>query len=214
MNTSWYPVMLVVKTTSAAEGSPAVQMRPRKRVPSSSRRNPLSPSRGSTGNALRLRRRRLRCCSRRGSRRGSRWSVRLRGGRQRDRGGWARGRRLRCGRGGRRRIEDRSWHARARGHQLQHECEEDEDSAAPPGNSRQEIACLAHSDERLGGRAGATKCGCHSATLASLHEHGEGEDDAVNYQENEQERVHCDDVGGERRRPRPGSLAQSGARNL
>src|SRR6266566_571124 len=139
--------MLVVKTTSATAGSGAAStpptIRPRKRVPSSRRRNPGSAKRVSAANLFLGSgswRFRLRSCRR------------CRSGCGLERNCWSGCRRRRNILG--LRSETLLQHgARSRGvgrHQLKNETETEEDAATPPADFGKEISGLTDADKCVG----------------------------------------------------------------
>ena len=176
--------MFVVNTTSATAGSTAplcAATRPRKRVPSSRRRNPGSATRVSANLALR-------CwcwsfgagCCRR--------SVRAR-------------RRLQRNSGRRRRwwccllwrcqalLQYRARRRRVCRHQLQHEAEEEEDSAAPPARSSEKVSCLTNSNKSIGRGAGTAEIRGQTSAFAGLHQHGCHQHQAVDDEKSQKKRV-------------------------
>src|SRR5688572_7708005 len=130
--------MFVVNTTSATVSGASETRVPRKRVPSSRRRNPGRRSGCSLTGALLLL----------GA---GWWRALFIGGLDRN-GGF---RRRIHGRGRRARretlVENRRRRAAARGHQLQRERESEEEASSPPRNLRQDVACLTCADERVRG---------------------------------------------------------------
>src|SRR5450759_32446 len=131
--------MLVVKTTSVTAGSGAAletAVRPRKRVPSSRRRNPGSVIRVLAAN-LPLRS---------GSWRFRRLRSRRSGGRRRwlERNRWSRCRRRRhvLGLGPQALIEDGPRRRRVRRHDLQNKAETEENAAAPPATPSENVTGL------------------------------------------------------------------------
>src|SRR6185436_9846728 len=141
--------MLVVKTTSATAGSVAASappaIRPRKRVPSSRRRNPGSVTRVSAANLF------LRC----GRRRVGVRSCRRRRGRSGLERNGGRGSRRRRSRGRRTKplFQNRAGSRGVGRHYLQDEAQTEEDPARPPGGLGKKISRLANSDECVRGRA-------------------------------------------------------------
>jgi hypothetical protein len=68
-----------------------------------------------------------------------------------------------------------------RRHDLQHEREEHENSAAPPARLRQKITGLANANERVGGSLSA-EVGSKAAAFAALKQHGCNQHDSVDYE--------------------------------
>jgi len=180
--------MLVVKTSSATAGSIAPlgdgpANRPRKRDPSSRRRNPGSVIRVSAVN-LPLRSRSWRFLRWRAGWRGCR-----RGRLQRD--GWRGSRRRRDVRGLRTQtlFKHRLRRPRMGRHYLKYERQAEEDSAAPPANGGKEVSCLPNSDQRVWRRARPAEARGESTALSALKQNGEDQNDAVDDEQSEKKRV-------------------------
>src|SRR4051812_20622554 len=178
--------MLVVKTTSATAGRSAAPrppaIRPRKRVPSSRRRNPGSVTRDVANLLLRGRSWRVR--RRRSTRRCGRRGGLQRYGRSRSR----RRRRILLLRS-QALLEHRARNCGVARHQLKDEAESEKDAAAPPADSGEEISSLANTDQRIWRRARATEAGGQSGALPALQQDGEHHDDAVDDQQDQKKRV-------------------------
>src|SRR5919204_5466848 len=159
--------MFVVKTTSATVVGAASRKAPRKRVPSSSRRNPGVKLRSVTRLwRFRLRRRRrLRaaglCCAACAS-----CGLRLNGQDVcvrpcRSGSCWRRWRAEGL-------IENRTRCGAPRGRQRQKKREAEKNSAAPPARFCQEITRLTRPEDRIGGAGDATKAGRQAAAFTGL----------------------------------------------
>src|SRR5687767_2911592 len=165
--------MFVVNTTSATVGAPVLRRRPRNRVPSSRRRNPgirfwlltrVCESALAVGRILRNGFERYR--------------------RSRRRRGW-RHRRRRQGA-----IEDGLGNSRPKRQEREDERQPEEDSTAPPARTRQEVAGLSGTQDRVRGAAGTAEARGKSTALSGLHEDGRDERDAYENQNDDQEGVH------------------------
>src|SRR6266550_5548419 len=174
--------ILVVKTTSATAGSGAASgppaIRPRKRVPSSRRRNPGSAKRVSAANLIL---------------RGGSWRFGIRRcGRSRRRRWleWNRGSRRRCRRNvlrlrSKSLLQNRAWCRRMGRHQLENEGETEEDSAPPPADLGEKISSLTNPDQSVRRRAGAAEARGESRALSALKQNGKHQDDAIYDQQSE-----------------------------
>src|SRR6478736_1975555 len=194
VKTSWYPLMFVVKTTSATVVVRLARSAPRNRVPSSRRRNPGTTSRSATlgllgGGCRRCRRSGLAragnggCCGGRRRRQGNaRCCTRRR--RASHRSGRSSG--LREGL-----VEHRLRRATLRRRDRQNQREEEEESTTPPARLRQQIARLARAKELIGKDAHATEARRQARPLAALQEDGRDEHEAVEDEQDEQEGVHA-----------------------
>src|SRR5687767_2325225 len=162
--------MFVVNTTSATVWGASETSEPRKRVPSSRRRHPGRRSVISLTALLLLasgwwRILRRRSCDRRRSR-NRRW------------------------RATKSLIENGRRGTTARGHQLQDKGDAEEQAAGPPRDLGQYVAGLTSTDEGIGRGGNAAKRSSEPAALGGLHQHRRHQDESVNNQENQQERVH------------------------
>src|SRR6476646_220237 len=194
--------MLVVKTTSATVGLVVdVASSPRKRVPSSRRRNPGRTSSRVTIRLWLFRRRRRRCRAflgpggRRLARRLGRRRRRVRVGLRQSRNRGIRSASRWRGSGGARRwrreglIEYRLWRTATRRGERKKERQAEEQSSAPPARLRQKIARLTGAEERARRATHAAERRCHSSALSCLHENGGDEQDTVENQEDEKQGV-------------------------
>src|SRR6478736_5425208 len=194
VKTSWYPLMFVVKTTSATVVVRLARSAPRNRVPSSRRRNPGTTSRSATLGLLGGGCRRRRLSRLAGAGNGRCGSGRRR--RQRN-AGCSAGRRVAGrGSGGRSRrceglVEHRLRRATLRRSNRQDQREEEEESSPPPARLRQQIARLPRAEERIGGAAHAAEARRQAGPLATLQEDGRDEHEAVEDEQDEQEGVHA-----------------------
>src|SRR5690349_10696652 len=165
--------MLVVNTTSATVMSAVPWTTPRKRVPSSRRRNPGTSTRSVTMLWLGRGRRRG------GGRVAAGRSVARRrgGGGERNGAVRVRRRRRRRGDGGRREclVEHRRRRALLGGHQRQHVREEEKDPAAPPARLGEQVARLPRAEERIRRAAHPAEAGRQAIALAALHQDGRDE---------------------------------------
>jgi hypothetical protein len=169
---------------------------PRKRVPSSRRRNPGWPRRAVTFGRLRLLARR-RSFARRSRGRRFRSLQRLRRRtRRRVRGCWrerncgirSTGRRRRI-RGNRHRrlkrlVECGFRRSAARRREREQERQPEKQSPAPPARLGEKISRLSRAHEGARRTAHATKRRGHASALSRLHQHGDDEDEAIDDQKN------------------------------
>src|SRR5512140_392045 len=178
--------MFVVNTTSATRSRSRSRRSPRKRVPSSRRRNPALVLAGITA----LFRRSLRrwCRGWCGGRRLGRRRERRQRHRRRRVGGRRRGRRSRALT--RERIEHGRWRGRPRSHDLQNERECEEDAGTPPRRAREQIRSLPCADERIRGRGGTAEIRRKPTALSRLKQDGRDENETVDDEQNQQKGVH------------------------
>src|SRR6185503_3468232 len=175
--------MLVVKTTSATvNGASASRICPRKRVPSSRRRNPGVNLGSVTARLWRfgIRRGRLGISAR--CRRGlDREDVRV-GLRRHGRGRGLRWRRECL-------VENRSRRGASCRREREQEGDTEEKSSAPPADLREEIACLAGAEDRVRGARDTAETGRQTAALSRLEQNCRNKNDAVDHQQRQKNRV-------------------------
>src|SRR5688572_12483158 len=162
--------MLVVNTTSATVGGGEVLNCPRKRVPSSRRRNPGVELGSATLRSLGrwCRSRCLRVAARSYGLDGKNIGARL----------------CRCWRDrsrGRREglVQNRTRRRTLRRGQRQEERQSQEDCAAPPAGLREQVPCLPRAEDCVRRAGDSAKTGGQAATLSGLQENGGNENHAV-----------------------------------
>src|SRR3990172_3759332 len=178
--------MLVVNTTSATLGAGSAAWRwPRKRVPSSRRRNP-----GRERSIVTIARYGLFA-----SAAGGFFASGDGGGRGGGRGR-ALGRRERT-------VEHRGRRATAAREDLEHEREADEDASAPPARLREQVPGLQRAEERIRGRGCSAETRGQPTALTGLQQDGGPEHQGGHQKQGEGEPVEHQDRG--RRRCLPAS---------
>src|SRR5688500_2923411 len=164
--------MFVVNTTSATVGGTSERSWPRKRVPSSRRRNP-GVKLGRDTRLWRLRRSRsLRVTAARSGRDGQHVRIRLC-----RRGRWRRGLRREG------LVQNRPRRGAARTGERQHEGDRQKNSTAPPADLRQEVSCLTSAEDGVSGARDAAEARGESTTLARLQQNGGDQNHAVDDQQ-------------------------------
>jgi hypothetical protein len=76
-----------------------------------------------------------------------------------------------------------------RGHDLQDETQAKENPTAPPADGREEIACLADTNQRVRRRARASKARGEPTALSALQQNREHDDQAIDDEQRQKKRV-------------------------